>query len=168
LSDQFTGEAHLGKRLDARYYEVFRRGKINTNKDAAVPPNVGQEEPVKKRPRGGRSKALGEIDVFKLDPALTPLENAEMTELLSNTDSLTEEDLLSALAFERGGALVQHRIYNSSFSSAKAYYPFFFKSPCHLRTLFSSICIDKDIFSEAEKCFSDEMKILDEFLFAFG
>jgi hypothetical protein len=165
LANSITGEEHLGKRLDARYYEVFRRGKINANKEAATTLHDSQGEPEKKRPRGGRPKALAEVDVFKLDPTLTQLEHVEMAQLLSTAESLTEANLLSVLAFERAGALVQHEIYNQSFSSAKASYPFFFKSPCYLRALFSSICVDKDIFSEVEKSFSDEMKILDEFLF---
>jgi hypothetical protein len=60
----------LGVRLSYRYYEIFRRGKVNADKER-VTHGEEQGEPEKKKPRGGRPKNQEDIDSHKLDPALT-------------------------------------------------------------------------------------------------
>jgi hypothetical protein len=157
--------ASLGTRLEWRYNEVFRRGKVLAEK-ARVAASGDKGEPEKKRNKGGRPKRSEGVDTHMLDPLLTQLEKEELTGLLEGVDSMSEAELLCVMKYEKAGALVQDVIFNGSFSSAKAHYPAFFSQTCYLRNLFSSICTEKDIFLETEKNLLSEMNFLDEYLFS--
>jgi hypothetical protein len=159
--------ADLDKRLDTRYYEVFRRGKVIAD-NAHVKAGGANGEPEKKRNRfqGGRPKKLDGVDTLKLDPLLTQLERKELTEILTGVESLSEADLSEVMKYDSVGALIQDEIYNHSFSAAKAMCPIFFNQPTFLRSLFCSICTDKDIFRETEVNLASEMGILDEYIFS--
>jgi hypothetical protein len=155
----------LGTRLDWRYYEVFRRGKVLAD-NARVAAGGDNGEPEKKRNKGGRPKKLVGVDTQMLDPLLTKLEKEELAKLLQGVELMSEEEKSDVMKYERAGALIQDTIFRSSFSAAKAMYPTFFSQTSFLRTLFTSICTEKDIFLETEKNLLSEMNLLDEYLFS--
>jgi hypothetical protein len=147
-----------------RYYEVFRRARLNASKQEAAA-NGYNGEPEKKKARGGRPKIIKGVDTQKLIPNLTNLEKEELAKILNGAESLSEKELALVMKYDQGGALIQDEIYHHSFSAAKALCPAFFTSPIYLRALFSSICVGKDIFHETDTSLASEMKILDEYLF---
>jgi hypothetical protein len=65
-----VAQKDLGIHLSRRYYEIFKRGKLNDEKQI-VSQNGSIGEPEKKKPRGGRPKLIDGVDTHKLNPLLS-------------------------------------------------------------------------------------------------